>query len=387
MLKCFKVNNYKNFKNTVEIDFGKVGGYKFNQECINSGKISKGIIYGRNATGKTNLGMAIIDIRSIILGISMYFRRKDRILNADSNDKYASFYYEFEIDGKCIVYSYKKNNKNELCLEMLKVDNEEIFSVNFEEKKLNCNNLSLINAETIQLDKYAEVIKNNNIEDIEEDVINQIPLLRFILNNAALPVDSPLLKLEDYVERMKFNSVTQQILRRGVRLEESFTDFLSLKNNLRDFEKFLNEMGVKCELQLVKTVEGHYELVFGYNNLIRFYETASSGTLSLATFYRRYIAIMGEPSFVFMDEFDAFYHYEMAEKLVDYLKTRYRECQVLLTTHNTNLMTNQLMRPDCLFILSRNGRLTALCDATERELREGHNLEKLYIGGEFEKYE
>ncbi len=387
MLKCFKVNNYKNFKNTVEIDFGKVGGYKFNQECINSGKISKGIIYGRNATGKTNLGMAIIDIRSIILGISMYFRRKDRILNADSNDKYASFYYEFEIDGKCIVYSYKKNNKNELCLEMLKVDNEEIFSVNFEEKKLNCNNLSLINAETIQLDKYAEVIKNNNIEDIEEDVINQIPLLRFILNNAALPVDSPLLKLEDYVERMKFNSVTQQILRRGVRLEESFTDFLSLKNNLRDFEKFLNEMGVKCELQLVKTVEGHYELFFGYNNLIPFYETASSGTLSLATFYRRYIAIMGEPSFVFMDEFDAFYHYEMAEKLVDYLKTRYRECQVLLTTHNTNLMTNQLMRPDCLFILSRNGRLTALCDATERELREGHNLEKLYIGGEFEKYE
>ena len=387
MLKCFKVNNYKNFKNTVEIDFGKVGGYKFNQECINSGKISKGIIYGRNATGKTNLGMAIIDIRSIILGISMYFRRKDRILNADSNDKYASFYYEFEIDGKCIVYSYKKNNKNELCLEMLKVDNEEIFSVNFEEKKLNCNNLSLINAETIQLDKYAEVIKNNNIEDIEEDVINQIPLLRFILNNAALPVDSPLLKLEDYVERMKFNSVTQQILRRGVRLEESFTDFLSLKNNLRDFEKFLNEMGVKCELQLVKTVEGHYELFFGYNNLIPFYETASSGTLSLATFYRRYIAIMGEPSFVFMDEFDAFYHYEMAEKLVDYLKTRYRECQVLLTTHNTNLMTNQLMRPDCLFILSRNGRLTALCDATERELREGKKKEKLYIGGEFEKYE
>ena len=58
-----------------------------------------------------------------------------------------------------------------------------------------------------------------------------------------------------------------------------------------------------------------------------------------------------------------------------------------MTTHNTNLMTNQLMRPDCVFILSRDGRITALCDATDRELREGHNLEKLYIGGEFEKYE
>ena len=39
-----------------------------------------------------------------------------------------------------------------------------------------------------------------------------------------------------------------------------------------------------------------------------------------------------------------------------------------------------------LLILSRYG-LTPLSRATERELREGHNLEKMYIGGEFSKYE
>ena len=58
-----------------------------------------------------------------------------------------------------------------------------------------------------------------------------------------------------------------------------------------------------------------------------------------------------------------------------------------MTTHNTNLMTNRFMRPDCLFILSGTGDLTALCDATERELREGHDLKKMYISGEFERYE
>ena len=58
-----------------------------------------------------------------------------------------------------------------------------------------------------------------------------------------------------------------------------------------------------------------------------------------------------------------------------------------MTSHNTNLMTNKMLRPDCLCLLSSKGTLTALCDATERELREGHNLEKMYISGEFEKYE
>ena len=90
---------------------------------------------------------------------------------------------------------------------------------------------------------------------------------------------------------------------------------------------------------------------------------------------------------MYLDEFDAFYHYEMAENLVKYFKQMLPKCQIILSTHNTNLMTNRVMRPDCLFVLSRSGKLTALCDATMRELREGHNLEKMYISGEFEKYE
>ena len=77
----------------------------------------------------------------------------------------------------------------------------------------------------------------------------------------------------------------------------------------------------------------------------------------------------------------------MAEKSISFFKTKYPNCQFIMTSHNTNLMTNKIMRPDCLFILSSRGTLTALCDATERELREGHNLEKMYIRGEFEKYE
>ena len=56
MLKRFEVKNYKNFKERIVIDFSKVGGYQFNLECITNQLLSKMIIYGRNASGKTNLG-------------------------------------------------------------------------------------------------------------------------------------------------------------------------------------------------------------------------------------------------------------------------------------------------------------------------------------------
>ena len=96
---------------------------------------------------------------------------------------------------------------------------------------------------------------------------------------------------------------------------------------------------------------------------------------------------MKSASFVYLDEFDAFYHYEMSENVVRYIKQTCPNCQVVFTTHNTNLMSNHLLRPDCVCILSRAGTLTPLCDATPRELREGHNLEKMFISGEFDRYE
>ena len=82
-----------------------------------------------------------------------------------------------------------------------------------------------------------------------------------------------------------------------------------------------------------------------------------------------------------MYEFDAFYHYELSESIVAMLE-KMPDTQVILTSHNTNLLSNRIMRPDCYFILTGE-RITNLANATTRELREGHNLEKLYMSGEF----
>ena len=87
-------------------------------------------------------------------------------------------------------------------------------------------------------------------------------------------------------------------------------------------------------------------------------------------------------SFLFLDEFDAFYHYELSEYILNYVNNEI-SFQSILTTHNLFLLSNELMRPDCYLVLE-NGKISSLADRTDKTIRMAHNLEKMFIGGEFE---
>ena len=377
MLKRFEVRNYKNFKDSIVVDFSKTGGYKYNLDCVSGNLISKMLIYGRNASGKTNLGKAIMDINyEIFRGLSIF---DNSTLNADSNDLYNSYSYNFIFDEDEIIYNYSRNGYGKLVSEELHLNGKKVFECNFENDKFDFENLKAINADTVSIERYMQA--GNNPNDETGDL--GLPFLRWLISNAAFQKDSVMLKLYSYIEGMSFLSVNGNFILRSGRIYDSFED----EEELMKFEKFLNDMGIECKLVLKKLPDGQYKLYFKHERLVPFLENASSGTLALMNFYLRFIQNIRSRSFIYLDEFDAFYHYEMADNLVKYFKANYPDSQIIMTTHNTNLMTNRLMRPDCLFILSRWGKLTALCDATERELREGHNLEKMYISGEFEKYE
>ena len=244
------------------------------------------------------------------------------------------------------------------------IDNQLIFECDFEQKKYNFENLNYINAESTNIDRYIQSMGSEGMEnEIPEHVL---PFLRWLISNVALENDSILLKLGSYVRRMTDISASNVMAYSPMRVKDSFYEALEEPDRLKDLEDFLNGMGIICKLVLKKLPDGQRELYFSHEKLVSFYETASSGTLALVDMYRRLIPKAWTPSFIYLDEFDAFYHYEMSENVMNFLKKKYPKCQIIMTSHNTNLMTNRLMRPDCLFILSRTGTLTSLCNATER---------------------
>ena len=383
MLKKFEVRNFKNFKDNLTIDFGNIGGYQFSTDCITDNIISKMLIYGKNGTGKTNLGVAVMDIIYSLLDYPIGSLDENIYVNADSNEDYAEFRYTFTFNETDVIYRYSKSSVLDLRDEELIIDGQNIFCCNFIENKFDFN-LKNISAESVVIDRYLESLnKNKSSDDLNEKAL---PFLRWLISNSALTSDSALLRMYDYVGRMSMLTIGGMVLYRSKRMYNSFFGILNEKDELKKFEGFLNLMGVECSLVSKKLPDERYELYFKHKKLIPFYENASSGTLALLNMYRRFF-IGKIPSLMYLDEFDAFYHFEMAENLLKYFKLRFPNSQIIFTTHNTNLISNRLLRPDCIFILSRTGKLTSLNNATQRELREGHNLEKMYISGEFEKYE
>lgn len=146
-----------------------------------------------------------------------------------------------------------------------------------------------------------------------------------------------------------------------------------------DFAAYLKEVSGQ-DYEFAPNAQGDnmlYCLMDGVR--IPFQWVASTGTKNLELQYY-WLKEMDNASFVFIDEFDAFYHHELSYKICKRLFEGSN--QVFVTTHNTFLLSNELLRPDCFFIL-RDNQIKAICDMTDKELRFGHNLEKLYRGGTF----
>lgn len=380
MLKKFEIKNFKNFKEKIVVDFGKVGGYQFNPECISHDTLGKMLIYGKNATGKTNLGRAIVDIKRVL--VFPMAVEESSFLNADSTDEYAEFNYYFQFGEDKVQYLYRKKNADFLSYEEMHINEELYFKNNITDNGLVFSPGTELEAQAANFQRYIEVYRESD----ETGQGRAIPFLRWLINNTALTDESPVMKLYNYAKGMTFITLSP---RKSLAIRRPSADFfksLEKEDNLKDFESFLNIMGVSCKLELQKLPDDTIELYFKHKRKVNFLQTASSGTIALLDIYRM-LQNFKEITFMYLDEFDAFYHYEMSENMIAFFKAKYADSQIIMTTHNTNLMTNRIMRPDCLFILSTLGTLTPLCDATERELREGHNLEKLYISGEFKAYE
>jgi hypothetical protein len=153
-------------------------------------------------------------------------------------------------------------------------------------------------------------------------------------------------------------------------------------NHFDDFKEFLRDAGFDSNISFEEK-DGKYKMYYTFTNKrIDFLDNASTGAKSLTLFYywlQRIQYDENPPSLVFMDEFDAFYHSELARFIIKEIR-KIERCQFILTTHDTTVMTNELLRPDCYFLMYKD-RVESLAESTNIELMFAQKKEKIYRSG------
>ncbi|WP_052910096.1 AAA family ATPase [Riemerella anatipestifer] len=371
MLRKFKVSNFRSFEKDFELDLTNTNGYEFSKDAIRNGIANNSIIYGHNGVGKSNLALAIFDIIEHLTD-----KQKNEIiyknyLNAFCNSDSACFYYEFLINSKIIIYEYKKTDYKTIVYERFQIDEEVLVSF---------DRVTESNAKIFL--KGAENLK----KDIEN---NELSILKYIKNNTELEhndTNETFKLFFSFVEKMLYFRSLSDRMFLGFDIagdKKNAIEEIIKRNNVKDFEKFLNDAGIECDLSVVEELGGDKTIVFNFNEKqLPFAQVASTGTAALCLFYYWFQSIKenNKVSFLFIDEFDAFYHHSLSYLIVKKLKET--GVQFILTTHNTSIMTNDLLRPDCYFEMTKNS-IKALSKSTQKELRESHNLEKMYKAGLF----
>lgn len=373
MLQDFSVKGFRNFKGWYFFNLKTQKNYEFNCENIQNGIVNNSVIYGQNGCGKSNLGLAILDITCHINDIRVMQSLTTNYLNGYiGTGELAEFKYIFKFGNSIVEYLYGKSSASDTVYEKLNIDDVNV--VEFDRRKSSKIDVNLRGTETL----------NKDIND------SPISAIKYIKSNSVLDIsDKKTALFKEFIEFVSgmvfFRTLTQNADYYGQQLDTNrLSKAIINADKIYDFENFLNEAGVNCTLDTI--AQGNEErIVFKYGDFsIDFALAASTGTMSLGIFYYWWLQLdSGKLTFAYIDEFDAYYHYALSKLIVKKLINV--NCQTILTTHNLSIMTNDLLRPDCYFILA--DKQYPFYELVDKDLRKAHNLEKIYKGLRYDSQE
>lgn len=359
MIKKFSVKNFKNFKDLIEIDFSNIRDYSFNTELLKNGLINKAMILGKNNSGKSNLGAAIMDITTHLTDNKTDNSIYNVYLCGESLENYAEFTYEFLFNKDVVKYYYRKNSARKLLYEELYINNSLVFVYNYTTNEFENN---IVEGNTVDVSKY------NNVG---------VAVLKFIYNNTLYwSKNNPFKLFMDFVDKMLwFRSLRNNEFIGVMANGEDLNDFIINNKLLKEFETFLADLGQEYKLCETNGLMGKKIIGVKYKKFVApFTSVASTGTLTLWLSFYWLHRSTNNISFMYIDEFDAFYNYLVSEKFIELLKKN--DYQTIVTSHNIDLVDNNILRPDCYWFLN-GGKIVSFADSYHKTIRKDNNLSKI----------
>jgi AAA15 family ATPase/GTPase len=400
MLIEFSVGNYRSFKDVVTLsmvaadeaadndELDKNNVFKVNQ---NFSLLKSAAIYGANASGKSNLILALYFMQSFVINSSK-LQITDKIdlekfrLSSETEDKPSFFKIVFYLDNKTYEYSFEVTQERVI---------SEGLSCTPKTRKTN-----IFSREKDKIKYSKSLMKGKDVKDLTKK--------NTLFLSIAAQFNDPLAgKILLWFSRVKIISGSQL-----ENLRQLSIDYLSREQNLKNeivslikkLDLSIKDMSIEVGRKpldnfhkdipdtvynSIETYHEKYDLegkVIGLESF-QLNKHESRGTQKLFALLAPILSVLKASEVLIIDELDSLLHPLMAIAIIGLFnsqQTNPKNAQLIFATHDVNLLSNQLFRRDQIWFTEKNRQeATDLYSLVEFDIDNNASFEQDYIQGRY----
>lgn len=410
MLIEFKVTNFRSIKETQTLSMvaadalKELEGNTFDSGVVNLPKlIRSSVIYGPNASGKSNLiaalafmeGMVRESAREAQVGepIDITPFRLDAASRSEDTEfeihfiaENVRYQYGFSLNAERItsewLYAYPHGSPQKWFERQYDSKNNKYeykYSPLFEKKKLREER----DKYTIENNLYLSVAVQKNSQQLLPVFTWFQKKLNYILSMNHLGNGQTSSFCQDLEGK---NKVLAFMNAAGIGVKD-----LTVEKKPFPLE-MLSNFTDEYKQKLLKLVESsnsfETKLLYQSNDekeLITFdLDEESDGTQALFAFAARWLGLLENDEILFVDEIDTSLHPLLVHHLVKLLNCSNSKAQLVFTTHDTTLLSQRIMRRDQVWFVEKDkAQSTQLYSLAEFSPRKNEALEKGYLSGRY----
>lgn len=427
MLLNFKIKNFKSFYNKTEISMLADSGKRdFKDRLIDIGEkknikkyvLPSMVIYGANASGKTNIIYAINMLRQIVINGTIKKQIKNKDINEleicpfihDEKKLSEPMHLEITFKTEENIYNYYIEINASYLNQTRKIVREELNAIDYKKigtsVKENITRIYKREEDTVEINKDLNVLK---ILGKDENFIDNLDSLQKTLSEN---LDKEDLFLTTGFKSMISLKISSDILKWFQEKLITVVDF-NVKEPLVNFDDTENnEITVFRNKQLDKLIEiadfgpqkigyikdnntGKYTLNSFYKSndgnpglMVNSKEIESKGTIKLIDFWIGFMEYFKRGGVFILDEFDCSIHPELVSGIIDLFNNKEinkNNSQLIFNTHNPLYLQKKFFRRDQIMFVEKDEEtyISSVYKLSNIELRNDANYMKNYFEGKF----
>lgn len=369
MIFSFSVSGFASIKDTVSIDFrtprGKrIKNTRYENNYFLDDRVTKSVVlFGKNATGKTNILMALNNLLNIIRD-GLEIEEQAKYINSSLG--YTHYTLQAGSGNEIYDYEIKFNSKNVLFEKLSKDDN---LIYDFKDNRLNF-------PEKQEFEKLLSVASKDTILNKLED--NSFELFEnfkgyFLLTHYSSCVNMPDVINEVSPDRIyAFQTPEMEILE--IDKEEVLEILSMIDDSISDF-KFIDNKDGRYALILLR---GDEEFAF---------EKESSGVKKIVTLMVHVLVFLRSGGVLIVDELDSSISTISLINLLNGVinSSSNLRAQFIISSHNPLIFDTDMLAPAQIYIATKDELSTGLKTLDEYDLRNDKKKAYLnYLRGDYE---